>query len=71
VASVDSGFFLFLFFLEGDDWATQNGILSDCIPYWFEGSVSVLCNQMLDSMTLLGGSSVQYCVAGRVQTFPL
>jgi hypothetical protein len=70
VASVDSGFFLFFVFLEGDDWATQNGILS-CIPYWFEGSVSVLCNQILDSMALLGGSSVQYCVAVRVQTFPL
>jgi len=23
--------------------------------------VSVLCNQILDSMALLGGSSVQYC----------
>jgi hypothetical protein len=33
--------------------------------------VSVLCNQILDSMALLGGSSVQYCVAVRVQTFPL
>ena len=37
------GFFYF-YFLGGDDWATQNGILSDCIPQWFEGSVSVLCN---------------------------
>lgn len=27
MASVDSGF-LFFCFLEGDDWATQNGILS-------------------------------------------
>jgi cell pole-organizing protein PopZ len=34
-------------------------------------AVSVLCNQILDSMALLGGSSVQYCVAVRVQTFPL
>jgi len=33
--------------------------------------VSVLCNQILDSMALLGGSSVQYCVAVRVQTYPL
>ena len=69
-ASVDSDFFIF-YFLGGDDWATQNGILSDCIPYWFEGSVSILCNQILDSMALLGGFSVQYCVAVRVQTFPL
>jgi len=35
------------------------------------GIVSVLCNQILDSMALLGGSSVQYCVAVRVQTYPL
>jgi len=58
---------LFLF-LGGDDWATQNGILSDCIPYWFEGSVSVLCNQILDSMALLGGFSVQYYVSSSVRT---
>ena len=62
-ASVDSFFDFFV--LGGDDWATQNGILSDCIPYWFEGSVTVLCNQILDSMVLLGGSSVQYCVSGQ------
>jgi len=66
VASVDS-VFVFVF-LGGDDWATQNGILSDCIPYWFEGSVSVLCNQILDSMALLGGFSVQYYVSSSVRT---
>ena len=66
MASVDS-VFVFVF-LGGDDWATQNGILSDCIPYWFEGSVSVLCNQILDSMALLGGFSVQYYVSSSVRT---
>jgi hypothetical protein len=34
-------------------------------------TVSVLCNQILDSMALFGGAFVQYCVAIRVQTFPL
>ena len=66
MASVDS-VFVFVF-LGGDDWATQNSILSDCIPYWFEGSVSVLCNQILDSMALLGGFSVQYYVSSSVRT---
>jgi hypothetical protein len=55
-ASVDLDFFIFSF-LGGDDWATQNGILSDCIPHWFEGIVSVLCNPIFDSMALLGDSS--------------
>ena len=54
---VDLGFYFILFVLGGDDWPTQNGILSDCIPYWFEGSVSVLCYPILDSMALLRGSS--------------
>ena len=61
-------FFFYFFVLGGDDWAIQSGILSDCIPHWFERSVSILCYPILDSMALLGGSSVSVLCQQSVRT---
>jgi hypothetical protein len=43
-----------------EDETSLNSNITAAFPF-----VSVLCYPILDSMALLGGSSIQYCVSGQ------